>query len=148
MVCKSLIKGWWIRLRITWMVRNLLKIMSPPPHPKYILFIKLTDFFQFRYNFVVFILNRMSDGQSVITFTSWFIFGFPIAVVTCLITWVVLQIYFFGVKWVSSETFVLKLENSLIYFSYNGEQINVVSNFVISTRRACIISFTLAIRTI
>ncbi|XP_034298998.2 solute carrier family 13 member 2 [Magallana gigas] len=42
--------------------------------------------------------DLMSDGQSVITFTSWFIFGFPIAVVTCLITWVVLQIYFFGVK--------------------------------------------------
>lgn len=35
------------------MVPNLLKIMSlfPPPHPKYILFIKLTDFFQFYYNF-------------------------------------------------------------------------------------------------
>ncbi|XP_062621081.1 solute carrier family 13 member 2-like [Saccostrea cucullata] len=41
--------------------------------------------------------DMMAGGESVITFTSWFIFGFPIAVVNCIIAWLVLQIAFFGV---------------------------------------------------
>ncbi|XP_048737943.1 Na(+)/citrate cotransporter-like isoform X2 [Ostrea edulis] len=42
--------------------------------------------------------DMLSGGESGITFTSWFIFGFPIAVINCLIAWLVLQIAYFGVK--------------------------------------------------
>lgn len=44
LVCKSLIKGWRIRLRIAWVVRNLLKIMNPPPSKIYFIY-KINWFF-------------------------------------------------------------------------------------------------------
>ncbi|XP_048776537.1 solute carrier family 13 member 2-like [Ostrea edulis] len=42
--------------------------------------------------------DLLAGGESVINYTSWFIFGFPIAFINCMITWVVLQIAYFGVK--------------------------------------------------
>lgn len=42
--------------------------------------------------------DLLSNGQSIVTFTSWFMFGFPLALISCFISWLVLQIYFFGVK--------------------------------------------------
>ncbi|VDI49083.1 solute carrier family 13 (sodium-dependent dicarboxylate transporter), member 2/3/5 [Mytilus galloprovincialis] len=41
-------------------------------------------------------LDQLAGGSSGITFATWFIFGFPITVVSVLINWVVLQIMFFG----------------------------------------------------
>ncbi|XP_060077644.1 Na(+)/citrate cotransporter-like [Ylistrum balloti] len=41
--------------------------------------------------------DLMSDGKSGVTFTSWFIFAFPVALINVLITWLCLQVVFFGI---------------------------------------------------
>ncbi|KAK3083723.1 hypothetical protein FSP39_002021 [Pinctada imbricata] len=40
----------------------------------------------------------LADGESGITFATWFVFGLPVAFVNCLICWFVVQISFFGFR--------------------------------------------------
>ena len=49
-------------------------------------------------------LDQLAGGSSGITFATWFIFGFPITVVSVLINWVILQIAFFGWRYVFTKS--------------------------------------------
>ncbi|KAL3856478.1 hypothetical protein ACJMK2_011232 [Sinanodonta woodiana] len=52
-------------------------------------------------------IDRISDGQSGLTFSSWFVFGFPVALLSLLCAWLVLQVFFLGVR----QTFCCKKES-------------------------------------
>ncbi|OWF38503.1 Solute carrier family 13 member 5 [Mizuhopecten yessoensis] len=40
----------------------------------------------------------MSDGESGITFATWFVFAFPVAVINVLLAWLCLQVVYFGLR--------------------------------------------------
>ncbi|XP_021378263.1 solute carrier family 13 member 2-like isoform X5 [Mizuhopecten yessoensis] len=42
--------------------------------------------------------DLMSDGESGITFATWFVFAFPVAVINALLAWLCLQVVYFGLR--------------------------------------------------
>ncbi|XP_021378261.1 solute carrier family 13 member 5-like isoform X3 [Mizuhopecten yessoensis] len=42
--------------------------------------------------------DLMSDGESGITFATWFVFAFPVAVINVLLAWLCLQVVYFGLR--------------------------------------------------
>ncbi|KAK3586250.1 hypothetical protein CHS0354_000133 [Potamilus streckersoni] len=52
-------------------------------------------------------IDRISDGQSGLTFSSWFVFGFPVALASLLSAWLILQVSFLGFR----QTFSCKKES-------------------------------------
>ncbi|CAG2224875.1 SLC13A2_3_5 [Mytilus edulis] len=65
--------------------------------------------------------ERLAGGSSGITFATWFIFGFPITVVSVLINWVVLQIMFFGWSFAQKAVCVHFVMLVLLWFSLEPE---------------------------
>ncbi|XP_060080908.1 solute carrier family 13 member 2-like [Ylistrum balloti] len=42
--------------------------------------------------------DLISDGESGITFATWFVFSFPVALINVLLAWLCLQVFFFGIR--------------------------------------------------
>ncbi|XP_033744110.1 solute carrier family 13 member 5-like [Pecten maximus] len=42
--------------------------------------------------------DLISDGDSGITFATWFVFSFPVALISVLLAWLCLQVVFFGIR--------------------------------------------------
>ncbi|OWF38502.1 Solute carrier family 13 member 5 [Mizuhopecten yessoensis] len=59
----------------------------------------------------------MSDGESGITFATWFVFAFPVAVINVLLAWLCLQVVYFGLRHVFRFYFSFAEKAVMVHFA-------------------------------